>query len=267
MSIPRILLGAAIAAVLSIPLSAQQAPTGYHSVACVKINPGKWSAAEQWIAGIGHKLDQELVDSGKFASVFVLRTEMPQGTDSQCDYVIVTFFNGLPRAPLSMEEMGKALDKAGIPMTVEEFLTKRGELGTLVYTNLTQYQTLVGGAKKGEYLVFNSMNPQDIRACVAFEQKVWKPIAEQMVMAGNSDGWAINEQVFPRGSRDKTAVSSVDLYPSWDAFINSYGSIGDAWKKVHPDMDINSTMDQFDKLCPIQHTVLYRLVDAILPAK
>jgi hypothetical protein len=62
-------------------------------------------------------------------------------------------------------------------------------------------------------------------------------------------------------------VSSVDIYPSWDAFINSYGSIMDAWKKVHPEMDINSTMGQFEKLCSIEHTVLYKLVDVTVAAK
>jgi hypothetical protein len=267
MSIPRILLGAAIAAALSIPLTAQQAPTGYHSIACAKINPGKWVAAQEWIAGTGHKLDQELVDSGTYASTIVLRTELPQGTASECDYVFVTFFNGLPPAQLSNEELSKALHKADIPMTAEEFYAKRGELGTLVYTNITQYQTLVGGAKQGGYLAFNSMSAPDVGACVAYNKKVWQPLAEEMVKAGNSDGWAINEQVFPRGTKDKTAVSTVDLFPSWDAFINFYGSIMDGWKKVHPDMDINSTMTQFGKLCSIEHTVLYKLVDVTVPAK
>lgn len=267
MTIPRILLGAAIAAALSIPITAQQAPTGYHSIACVKINPGKWAAAEEWIAGTGHKLDQGLVNSGTYASTIVLRTELPEGTESECDYVFVTFFNGLPSAPLSTEELSKALQKAGIPMTAEEFYTKRGELGTLVYDNITQYQTLVGGAKKDGFLAFNSMSAPDIGACVAYEQKVWKPLAEEMVKAGNSGGWALNVQVFPSGAKDKTPVSSVDLYPSWDAFVNSRGSITDAWKKVHPDMDINSTMDQFEKMCTIEHTVLYKIVDVTVPAK
>src|ERR1700756_1384383 len=117
MTIPRILLGAAIAAALSIPITAQQAPTGYHSIACVKINPGKWAAAEEWIAGTGHKLDQGLVNSGTYASTIVLRTELPEGTESECDYVFVTFFKRLPSAPLSTEELSKALQKAGLPMT------------------------------------------------------------------------------------------------------------------------------------------------------
>src|ERR1035438_1192309 len=268
MSIPRILVGAAIVAALSIPLTAQQAPTGFHSIACVKVNPGKWAEIEEWIAGTGDKLDQSLVDSGTIAGTISLRTELPQGSASECDYVFVTFFNGLPSEPPSTEELSKALHKAGVPLTAEQFYTKRGELGTLVYDNITQYQTLVGGAKKGGYLVFNSMNAPDVGACVAYQQKVWKPLAEEMVKAGNSDGWAINEKVFPRGAKDKTAVSTVDLYPSWNAFINVYPSMMDAWKKVHPDMDFNSTMgQQFEKLCSIEHTVLYKVVDVTVSAK
>jgi len=267
MSISRILLGAAIAAALSIPLTAQPAPTGYHSIECVKVNPGKWAEAEAWIAGTEHKLNQELVGSGTYASTIVLRTEMPAGTDAKCDYAFVTFYKGLPPAPLSTEEVSKALHKAGIQMTAEELYAKRAELGVLVYDNITQYQSLVGGGKKGDYLSFNSMSAPDVGACVAYEQKVWQPLAEAMVKAGHIDGWAINSQVFPRGTKDKTAVSSVDIYPSWEAFINQYGSIMDGWKKVHSDMDINSTMEQFGKLCSIEHTVLYKIVDATGPAK
>ncbi len=267
MTIPRVLLGAAMAAALSIPLTAQQAPTGYHHIQCVKMNPGKMGAAEEFIAGTGHKLSQSLVDSGQYANTLALRTVMPGGTDAECDYVFVTFFKGLPPAPLSPEEVTKALHKVEIPMTAEQLYAKEDELGKLVSNNITQYQALVGGAKKGDYLVFNSMNAPDVGVCVASQKKLWQPVAEEMVKTGNTSGWAVNEQVFPRGTKDKTAVSSVDIYPSWDAFLHEYSSIESAWKKVHPDMDINSAMGQFEKQCTITHTVLYKVVDATAPAK
>lgn len=267
MTIPRVLLGAAIAAALSIPVTAQQAPTGYHHIQCVKINPGKMAGVEEFIAGTGHKLNQSLVDSGAYAQTLVLRTVMPRGTDAECDYVFVAFFKGLPPAPMSPEEVSNALHKADVPMTAEQLYAKEDELGKLVSDNITQYQVLVGGAKKGDYLVFNSMSAPDVGACVASQKRLWQPVAEEMMKAGNTDGWAVNVQVFPRGSSDKTVVSSVDLYPSWDAFVHEYPSIESAWKKVHPDMDINSTMGQFEKQCTITHTVLYKVVDATAPAK
>lgn len=266
MLIPRILLGAALAAAFSMPLVAQQAPIGFHHIQCVKMNPGKMAAAQEWIAGSGHKLSQSLVDSGAYAQTLVLRTQMPQGTNAECDYVFVTFYKGLPTAPLSDEELSTALRKGDIPMTAEALHAKQNELGKLVYNNFTQYEALVGGAKKGDYLEFNSMSTPDAGACVAMEKKDWQPLAEEMVKAGNTDGWAVNRQVFPRGAKDESAVSTVDLFPSWDAFINHYSSIQSAWKKVHPDTDFNSTMEQHGKMCKIEHTVLYKVVDVVTPA-
>lgn len=267
MVFPRFLMGAALTATLSMPLAAQQAQTGYHSIACVKVNTGKWAEIDQWVAGTERKLSQELVDSGKAQSMLVLQTQIPQGTRAECDYVFVTFFQGLPPEDLSPEEVTAALHKAGIPITAAQLYNKRTELGTLVYDNITQFQTLVGGAKKGDYLAFNSINAPDVAACVSYEQKVWQPVAEQMLKDGTSSGWALNEQIFPRGTKDKPLVSTVDLFPSWDAAFKEYDTIMDTWKKVHPDMDINSTMGQFGKLCAIEHTVLYKIADMVVPKK
>lgn len=267
MTIPRVLLGTAIVAVLSVPLTAQQSPTGYHHIQCVKVNPGKMAGFESLVNGTVRKLDQSLVDSGHYANTLVLRTVMPRGEDAECDYVFVTFFKGLPPAPMSQEEVTAALHKANVQLTAEQLHAQEDDLGKLVSDNITQYQVLVGGAKKGDYLVFNSMSAPDVGACVAAQKKMWQPVEEEMVKAGNTSGWAVNEQAFPRGTMDKTAVSSVDIYPSWDAFVHEYQSIGSAWKKVHPDMDINTTMQQFGKQCAITHTVLYNVVDATTPAK
>ena len=63
-------------------------------------------------------------------------------------------------------------------MTPKEFFTQRGELGTLVNLNITQSQAMVGEAKKGDYLVLNQMNAPDIGACIAYQKKVWQPLAQ-----------------------------------------------------------------------------------------
>jgi len=266
MSIPRILLGAALVAALSMPLVGQQKTTGLYEVACVKVNPGQGTAFGEWVDGTSHKLNQESADSGRINNSLVLRTLSPAGTSATCDYVFIDFFNGLPPAPGS-GDLAKALHDAGIAMTPAEFYAKRGELGTLVALNYTQTQTLVGEAKKGDYIVRNEMGAPDAGACLAYEKKVWQPLAEEMVKAGDSDGWVAEIQIFPRGAKDGDTVSSVDIYPNWDAVFKQRDSIGNAWKKVHPDMDINNTMEQFGKLCPIEHTVLYKVVDAVGPKK
>ncbi|HVC45627.1 MAG TPA: hypothetical protein VND90_00130 [Terracidiphilus sp.] len=263
--ISRMVLGAAMTAALSVTLAAQQAPVGFHTITCVKANAGKGAALGAWVADVGPKWDKALVESGRARGTIVLRAEMPQGKDAACDYAFVTFYSGLPPAPMTPAETTELLKKSGIQMTLAELGQKESDLATLVYTNITQYQTLVGGAKEGDYLVFNSIDPADANACVAYEQKEWKPLAEEMVKAGGQEGWALNEQVFPRGDKDGPAVSTVDIYPSWDAFLHHGQSISDAWKKVNGDAKIDDAMGQFEKLCPIEHTQLYKVTEANMP--
>lgn len=264
MSIPRILFGAALVAALSMPLVAQQQnTTNYYEVACVRVNQGQNAAAREWVAGTDHKLSQAAIDSGQVRSALVLRSVMPQGSEANCDYVFVTFFKGLPLAPMSPEELSKALHDAGIQMTPEEFYTQRSKIGTLVNLTIVQSEGMVGEAKKGDYLVLNQMNAPDTGACIAYQMKVWQPLAQEMMSAGDSDGWGIQLQSFPRGEKDRGGVSSVDIYPTLGAVFKQRDSIQNGWKKVHPDMDVNNTFQQFGKLCPIEHTVLYKVEDMV----
>ena len=263
----RLLLGAALAAALSAPLFAQQAPTGFHSINCVKVRDGKGAEFSAWLEGTVQKVAQSGVDSGRIAGWLALRTQIPQGSDAQCDYVLVTFYKGLPNEPLGSAAVTEMLKKAGVAMTEKEYRDKRDTMSYLVYNNITQYQALVGQAKKGGYLVFNSINAPDAGACVDYEKKVWQPIAEEMLKDGSRSGWAINTQVFPSGTKDRTAVSTVDLFPSWDAVMKQGDGFVARWKKVHPDMELGTTFEQFGKLCNIDNTVLYKVEEVTMASK
>lgn len=122
----------------------------------------------------------------------------------------------------------------------------------------------MGGARKGDYIVYNPMKVSDMGAWISWEEKMWGPLARSMVKSGQLSGWALNIQTFPRGAKDQGLESTSDIYPSWDAFVNSRANDMAAWKAVHPNEDMNSSMDQFTKLCTIQHQVLYKVVDEIM---
>lgn len=263
-TIGRFAWGAAVAAALSVTLAAQQAPTGYHSISCVKVKPGKTADFASLINGDVRKLEQSRVDSGAIAGWIALRTIMPAGSDAPCDYAVVTFYNGLPNAPLTGDELAAALKKAGVTSTLDEWREEHAAVGTLVYDNITQYLTLVGKAKEGDYLVFNSMSVPDVDAWIAYENKVWKPLAEAMVRDDVEDGWALNVQVFPRGAKDRSLESTVDIFPSWDAFLQQDHNYMERWKTVHPDLAADDAMAQFNKLCTIESTVLYKVEIVIM---
>lgn len=271
MSIPRILLGAALVAAFSMPLVAQQKPTGYYEDACVNVKPGQNAAFHAFSIGPGHKVEQQLVNSGRIQTGLMMRTVLPVGTDAgRCDYLFVDFYKGLPPAPMTMEETSQALHDAGLAMTAKDLDAQEMEVSTLVNEELARSVMQLGEAKKGDYIVVNEMDAPHIGACLSLEKKDWQPMAEAMMKAGDISGWVANVQIFPWGAKDGYRVSTVDIYPSWDAFVRQDKSIDNAWKVVHPGTDMNgtlaqSTFTQFDKLCPIKHTTLFKVEDVVTP--
>ncbi len=252
--------GAALAATLSATLVAQQAPVGYHGISCVRVKPGQSAAFHALLDGDYLKVEQARVDSGAVSAFIALRTVIPAGTDAGCDYVLVSFYPGFPPAPLSDDEMTAVLQKAGVTSTLPEWRDRLSAVAELVSNNITQYQVLVGGSKKGDYLIFNSMKAADVNECVALQKRLWQPFAEQGVKDGAQDGWAVNIQVMPRGDKDPSLVSSVDIFPTWDSMFTYFGADFTArWKKVHPEMTPNEAFSEIDKACTIEHTVLYKV--------
>jgi hypothetical protein len=265
MAIPRILVCAALAAAFSTALVAQvasPATTGYHTVNCVKVLPGKNAEYSKFLTEDVRKVAQARVDAGAITTWLVLRTVMPQGSEAECDYVLVSFYAGLPNPPLGGEALTTALHQAGLQMSADEYNERRNALSTLVYNDITQYQILVGQAHKGDYLIFNSMKVGDIDEWIAYEKKVWQPIAEAQVKEGVRAGWALNVQVFPMGSKDKHLASTVDIYPTWASMFTDPG-FGERFKKVHPDMELGTTFEHFQKLRTIESTVLYQVDDVV----
>ncbi len=260
--------GVALAAALSVTLVAQQAPVGYHSISCVRVKPGQSANFRALLNGDYHKFEQGSVDSGRVSGFIALRTVIPAGTEAGCDYVLVSFYPGFPPAPLGDDEMTAVLQKAGVTSTLPEWRDRLSAVAELVSNNITQYQVLVGGSKKGDYLIFNSMKAADVNECVALQKRLWQPFAEQGVKDGAQDGWAVNIQVMPRGDKDPSLVSSVDIFPTWDSMFTYFGADFTArWKKVHPEMTPNEAFSEIDKACTIDHTVLYKVEDQINSTK
>jgi hypothetical protein len=270
MTIHRMLWSAAILATLSVTLVAQQqAPSGYHRVTCVKVKPGRTAEFRALVSGDISKVERSQLDSGTISSWLLLRTVVPAGSDATCDYVFVSFYPGLPPAPMSDEETKAVIEKAGIRKTMAEWGQEHVDNGYQVNNNITRYVTLVGAAKKGDYLVFNSMSVTDLSAWVAWEKKEWQPFAEALVKNGFMSAWAINVQTFPRGAKVQNRASSVDVYPSWEAAMHGVGGkkAMDLWNSVHPDLKIDDANAQAAKLRTIDAATLYKVEEAIFQSK
>jgi hypothetical protein len=266
MNIPRSLASVALAATLSATLFAQQAPTGFHSVACIKIKPENAKDFRKWAAEETHKFAQARVDSGSVSTWLLLRSVLPTGTSAECDYLSIFMYPGSPPKPLELDELGAVLKKAGLTMSAQEYVDRRTALTRLVSNNLFQNKAFAGTMNKGDYFQVNYMKVPNMEDYLAYEKKVWQPLAEAMVKGGVRTGWSLNVQVFPSGSDLKYQAVTVDVFPSWDAMFKDI-PLTDTFKKVHPDMEAGTTFENYQKLRTIIATNVFQVEDMVTPAK
>jgi hypothetical protein len=246
---PRLFVCAVLFAAFSAMLSAQQASTGYHSVACIKVKPENNSEFRKWAAGDLHKIAQSRVDDGAVSQWILLRSVIPSGTSAECDYVVVTMYPGVPPHPMGLDELDAALKKAGISMTAQQFVDRRNSLTTLVSNKMFQNRAFVGGFKKGDYFVVNYMKAANLEDYVAWEKKAWQPMAEALDKENLRSGWSLNTMVFPGGTDVSFNAVTVDVYPTWESiFNNDFQHFYQLWQKAHPDMEFGTTFEQYDKL-------------------
>jgi len=266
MKVVRSVLCAVIATALAATLVAQQTPSGYHTVACFKVKADSGAEFHKFITDESHKVAQGRVDTGQITTWYLLRSVLPQGSSAECDYMVVTMFSGTPHL-LAQQDLTAAIKKAGLSMTADDYVKHRNAVSTLVSVGIFQNQAFVGSAKKGDFFRVNYMKVPNVDDWVAYEKKVWQPLAEALVKDGKSDGWSLNTRVLPEGSEQPFQAVTVDVFPSWDSVFAPDPQFVDRFRKVHPDMELGTTFEQFAKLRTIAVISLYELEDAITATK
>jgi hypothetical protein len=249
-------------------LPAQQASSGYHQVACIKVKPENNSEFRKFAAGELHKIVQARIDGGAVSQWILLRSVIPSGTSAGCDYVLVTMYPGIPPRPMGLDDLDATLKKAGLSMTAQQFVERRNSLTTLVSNNMFQNRALVGSFKSGDYFVVNYMKAANLEDYVAWEKKAWQPVAEELDKENLRSGWSLNTMVFPGGTDVSFNAVTVDVYSTWESiFNNNTQQFYQVWQKAHPDMEIGTTFEQYDKLRHQGDIDIYVVQDTITSTK
>jgi hypothetical protein len=262
MKVARMFVGIALAVAFAATLPAQQAGGGNHTVACFKVNPDKAADYRKWEADEVHKVTQGRIDSGEINTWYLLRSVLPQGTASACDYIVVTMFPGTAHL-LGPDEITAALQKAGMKITAQDYINHRNAVTTLVSVAIFQNVASVGSPKKGDYFRVNYMKVPNIEDWVAYEKKVWLPLADASTKAGLTSGWSLNVQVLPGGADLPFQAVTVDTFSTYDAVFNNDSKLFDLFRKVHPDLEVGTTFEQFGKLRTMSSIQLYQLEDMV----
>lgn len=263
MRIARFFVGAAISAAFSITLLAQQ-PLGYHTVACFKIKPDKSAEFHKFLTDESHKLAQGRVDDGEITGWILVRSVVPQGESAECDYLSISFFPKTPHL-LDPDRIAAAQKKAGMPGSPQDYLTHRNAVSKLVWVSIFRQQAAVGSPKKGDYLRVNYMKVSDANFddWIAYEKKVWQPVADALIKDGKGTAWSLNVREMPAGSDAPFQAVTVDSFSSMDGVFEPDPQFFDRFRKVHPDMDARAAFAGFEKLRTIGMVELYTIEDAV----
>jgi len=266
MKVPRLILCAVLAAT-ALTLCAQQVPSGFHRVACVKIKAGMAHEFTDWATGDMHKYAQSRANSGAVSSWFLLSSVIPQGESAQCDYIMVSIYAGVPTPPMERDDLAAALKQASISSSAQEFVDKRNSMMTLISNDMFRTIATVGSPKKGDYFIVNYMKVSNMDDYIAYEKKVWAPFAEELAKDGSRTGWSLNQRVFPLGANTTFQAVTVDVVPSWKEIFQPSGDFANSFRKSHPDMELGTTFEQYEKLRTIVATNVFHLDDYVSAAR
>ena len=232
------------------------------------MNPGKDAEHRKWWDEEGRKVMQAMVDTGLVKTYYRLRAVVPSGASAACDNVTVAIYPGIPPEPASREQFESLLKKAGIA-SADEFAERRDATRKTVSNEIFQNQFMLGSMKKGDYLAVSYMKAAHIDEWLNMEKTIWQPIADAMIKEGVESGWSVNLAVLPSGDDMPYQGVTVDVYPSWQAVFQSQNDTGfeARFKKVHPGMDINTTLEKALKTRSQSMVYLFQVEDVIESGK
>ena len=244
-------------------VAAQNQPSSYFRTACIKVQPGKWSEFMEFSNGMATKVMQAAAENGEFSTATLLRSVLPSGEEARCDFISVTSYRGAPPAPLTREQLQARIEKAGIGITGDQFAAKRDVISRLVSQEIWRSVISIGDIQKGDYMFVNFGRTSNMQNYLKFEDTVWKPMAEQWIKEGRMRAWRVNQLVLPAGTEVKYQITSVDVFPSWDAVFTPLG-LQDMMKKIHPDRDYAQTVGEIPKIRDLARRELYVVQNRIV---
>ena len=248
----------------TVPAFSQQAPPDYFKFTCVKIRPGKANELERFHETM-RRVAQADADTGGISGAYLLRTIFPEGAESRCDYISINSFSGVPPEPRGKDRLNMLLQKAGVPMTADDYVEKRFDLQRAISVELWRAVVFMGNMHKGDYLYLNFMKVHDLPAYTAFEKDVRRPVAQSLLEDGTFHAWFAMTVDLPEGTGLPYQLVTADIFPSWEKAMAGADDPG-AFKKVHPGMDYNASEVKLAQMRDLDRRYFLVVEDVVLPS-
>lgn len=261
---PLLRIAALACCFLTAALPAQQPATPVYSQTLyyVKITPGKEAEFIAFVNDTFRKIAQVQADAGEIVSWTFLRAVSPAGQEARADYVFSIITEGAPIEPMSPNAFAAAMGKAGITMSIPEFVEKRTALGTLVSTEMCRIRARAGAPKKGHYLLVNQMKVHDPVGQADFAMNTWRPLVEELVRREAMSGWMFATRMLTVGTETTNMSFTVDMFPSWKA-IFAPRPTQKAFEAAHPGKNYEEAMNKLPKLRDVTRRDLWVVVERV----
>ena len=88
-----------------------------------------------------------------------------------------------------------------------------------------------------------------------------------MAKDGVGTVWSLNRRILPGGSDQAYQAVTVDVFPTWESIYKDDTQFVERWHKVHPDMELGTTFEKYEKLRSLAKSQLYVVQDLIQSTK
>jgi hypothetical protein len=259
----------AAAAVLSAACALQaQPPKPLHAaVYCVKTVPGKGVEYERFVTEVWRKVVQVRRDARRISGWTFSRAVTPAGEEARCDYLTAYFYDGSPPPP--EDTLSADLKKAGLTMTAEELVARRGALSKLVMHERAVRAAGYGATEKGDYWQVNFMKPLPGKGgeFMEFERKVYMPLSQDAARSGHPrKAWGAWQILYPSGTGMAYDAVTVDVFRDWDSIWKSQQFPKEVVERVFPGKTYAELMAPLPGLRNLVRRELYVVVDTLSSA-
>ena len=119
-----------------------------------------------------------------------------------------------------------------------------------------------------DYLAYEKIHEGDEHGrLLGLREKGLVAVCRKVGKDGSRTGWSLNERVFPSGANTLFQAVTVDIVPSWKEIFQPSGDFASTFRKSHPDMELGTTFEQYEKLRTIISTNVFHLDDEVSAAK
>ena len=243
----------------------QDPPTIYFQVDFMKAKTGvEYVSLEK---DIWKALHQERVKNGDIAAWYWYEVRFPYGHGVEYDYVTVTVYDDLAKLKEPIKDLEAAAKSVYPDMEISQLYEKTSSARDLVWGEMF---TLIDEAVPGpsntpaEFIAVNFMAVDEEKgaAYTKIERELIKPVQIARTEAGNLLDWLLFARLAPKGDDYEYQYITVDAFGSWE----NYGkkSFMEAWKKVHPDKDPESSHKKIVEIRTLKRKETWQLLDYVI---